>query len=176
MGGTWDLDPEFFLFRVFFLDFFVLWGLVLADRSPPWEWTSFPPLVTAVLITAKGAEPEVADSVTARDCPQKTADIDGLRYSRDDPHHGPGVHTSLYMQVTWDWWLGHLPRSPERARAETSGTDRWVSKRRELPGVAIVNEKKRPHPRDTHHQFSIKLYSQREGWIEEQGGMERIRG
>jgi len=32
--------------------------LVLADRAPPppLEWTSFPPLVTAVLITPEGAE------------------------------------------------------------------------------------------------------------------------
>ena len=54
--------------------------------------------------------PEVADSVDARACPQKTADIDGLRSPPDDPHYGLGpVHTSLYVQVTWDWWLGHLP-------------------------------------------------------------------
>jgi len=45
---------------------------------------------------------------------------------------------------------------PERARADTGGADKWVLKRRELPGFAIVNEKKRPHPWDTHHQFSIK--------------------
>jgi len=45
---------------------------------------------------------------------------------------------------------------PERARAETGGADQWVLKRRELPGFAIVNEKKRLHPWDTHHQFSIK--------------------
>jgi len=53
--------------------------------------------------------PEVADSVDARACPQKTADIDGLRSPPDDPHYGLGpVHTSLYVRVTWDWWLGHL--------------------------------------------------------------------
>jgi len=58
----------------------------------------------------------------------------------------------------WDLFLG----PPERARAETGGADHWVLKRRELPGFAIVNEKKRPHPWDTHHQFSIKtLLSQR---------------
>jgi len=51
----------------------------------------------------------------------------------------------------WDIFLG----PPERARAETGGTDQWVLKRRELPGFAIVNGKKRPHPWDTHHQFSI---------------------
>jgi len=29
-----------------------------------------------------------------------TTDIDGLRYSPDDPHYGPGpVHTSLYVRV-----------------------------------------------------------------------------
>jgi len=52
----------------------------------------------------------------------------------------------------WDIFLG----PPERARAETGGADQWVSKRMELPGFAIVNGKKRPHPRDTHYQFSIK--------------------
>jgi len=52
----------------------------------------------------------------------------------------------------WDIFLG--PR--ERARAETGGADQWVSKRRELPGFAIVNEIKCPHPWDTHYQFSIK--------------------
>jgi len=63
--------------------------------------------------------PEVADSVDARVCPQKTADIDSLRYSPDDPHYGLGpVHTSLYVRVTWDWWLGHLPRSPGTGEGE----------------------------------------------------------
>ena len=32
--------------------------------------------------------------------------------------------------------------------------------RRELPGFAIENEKKRTHPWDTYYQFSLKLYSQ----------------
>jgi hypothetical protein len=45
-------------FGIFLLDFFFLGigpcGLV---PPPPLEWTSFPPLVTAVLITPKGAEP-----------------------------------------------------------------------------------------------------------------------
>jgi len=45
---------------------------------------------------------------------------------------------------------------PERERAETSGVDQSVLKRRELSGFAIVNGRKRPHPWDTHHQFSIK--------------------
>jgi len=49
------------------------------------------------------------------------------------------------------------PGPPERARAETGGADQWVLKRRELPGFAMVNEKKRPHPWDTHRQFSIKI-------------------
>ena len=52
----------------------------------------------------------------------------------------------------WDFFLG----PPEQARAETGGADQWVLKRKELPGFAIVNEKTRPHPWDTHHQFSIK--------------------
>jgi len=51
----------------------------------------------------------------------------------------------------WDIFLG----PPERARAETGGSDQYVLKQRELPGVTIVNEKKRPDPWDTHYQFSI---------------------
>jgi len=47
----------------------------------------------------------------------------------------------------WDIFLG----PPERARAETGGADHWVLKRRELPGFAIVNEKKRAHPWDTQY-------------------------
>ena len=76
-----------------------------------------------------------------RACPQKTADIDGLRYSPDDPHCGPGpVHTSLYVELreTGDWviFLG----SPERARAETGGADQWVLKRSECSGFARVDK------------------------------------
>ena len=54
----------------------------------------------------------------------------------------------------------------ERARAETCGADQWVLKRRELPGFAIVIEKKTPsvsipgilttsseYPGDNHNQF-----------------------
>ena len=57
-GGTWDLDPvDFFLRDFFLLDFLFLGigpcGLV---PPPPLEWTSFPPLVTAVLIKPQGAE------------------------------------------------------------------------------------------------------------------------
>jgi len=50
--------------------------------------------------------PEEADSVDARTCPLMTGDIDGLRYSPDDPQYslGPG-HTCLYVWVheTGDW-------------------------------------------------------------------------
>ena len=89
--------------------------------------------------------------------PQKTADIDGFRYSPDDPHYGlgPSIRLSMFeLRETSDWDIFLGP--PERARTETGGADQWVLKRRELPGFAIVNEKKRPHPWDTHHQFSIK--------------------
>ena len=57
MGGTWDLDPEDFLHQVFFLDFFLM-GIGPCGPVPPLplEWTSFPPLFAAVLITPKGAE------------------------------------------------------------------------------------------------------------------------
>jgi len=58
------------------------------------------------------------------------------------------------LRETHNWDILHGP--PEQARAETGGADQWVLKQRELPGFAIVNEKKRPHSWDTHHQFSIK--------------------
>jgi len=82
----------------------------------------------------------VADSVDARACPQKIADIDGLRYSPDDPHYGLGPVQRLSMfelRETGDWDLFLDPLA--RARAETGGADQWVLKRRELPGVARVN-------------------------------------
>jgi len=41
---------------------------------------------------------EVAHSVDARTCLQKTADIDNFGYSPDDPHYGFGpVHKCLYV-------------------------------------------------------------------------------
>jgi len=52
MGGICDLDPGDFLLRVFSLDFFFMGISPCGPVSPPpLEWTSFPPLVTAVLIT-----------------------------------------------------------------------------------------------------------------------------
>ena len=63
-----------------------------------------------------------------------------------------GLSTRLSMfelRETGDWDIFLGP--PERARAETGGADHWVLKRRELPGFAIVNEKKRAHPWDTHY-------------------------
>ena len=58
---------------------------------------------------------------------EKTADMDGLRYSPEDPYYRLGpVHTCLYVRVRetgdWDLFLGPL----EWARAETGGADRWV--------------------------------------------------
>ena len=58
-GGTWAVDPDGFLLRGFLLDFvvFVLGNWSLRTGTPPaLEGTSFPPLVTAVLITPKGAQ------------------------------------------------------------------------------------------------------------------------
>ena len=71
---------------------------------------------------------EVADSVHARTWSnEKTADMDGLHYSPDDPYYRLGpVHTCLYVRVRetgdWDTFLGPL----EWARVETGGADRWV--------------------------------------------------
>jgi len=68
---------------------------------------------------------------------------------------GLSIRLSMFeLRETGDWDIFLGP--PERARAESGGADQWVLKRRELPGFAIVNEKKCPHPWDTHHQFSIK--------------------
>ena len=88
------------------------------------------------------------------------ADMDGLRYSPDNPYYRLGpVHTCLYVRVRetgdWDLFLGPL----EWARAETGGADRWVLYRRGFPGVARVSSP--PCPWDTHHQFSIKNSTQR---------------
>jgi len=44
------------------------------------------------------------------------------------------------LRETGDWDIFLSP--PERARAETDGADQWVLKRREVPGVAMLNEKK----------------------------------
>ena len=56
-GRTWAFDPDGFLLRGFFLDFPCRgdWSLRTGPPPPP-EWTSFLSLVTAVLITPKGAE------------------------------------------------------------------------------------------------------------------------
>jgi len=68
---------------------------------------------------------------------------------------GLSIRLSMFeLRETFDWDIFLGP--PERARAESGGADQWVLTRGELPGFAIVNEKKRPHPWDTHHQFSIK--------------------
>jgi len=88
---------------------------------------------TQCLVTEAANCFEAADARNARACPQKTAGIDSLRFSSGEPHYGSGpVHTSLYVRVTWDLWLGHLPRSLERARAETGGADQRVLKWREF--------------------------------------------
>jgi len=54
--------------------------------------------------------------------------------------------------------IGHknTPLKNKTGQHNQNQQRKWVSKWRELPGFAIVNEKKRPHPWDTHHQFSIK--------------------
>jgi len=56
MGGTWDLDPDDFLLRGFFGFFFLRIGPCGPVPPPPLEWTPFPPLIAAVVITPKGAE------------------------------------------------------------------------------------------------------------------------
>jgi len=71
---------------------------------------------------------------------KKTADMDGLRYSPDDPYYRLGpVHTWLYVRVreTGDWDLFLVPLEWER---ETGGDDWWVLQRRGFPGVARLNK------------------------------------
>jgi len=70
--------------------------------------------------------PEEVDSVDARTCPQKTADIDGLRYSPDNPHYSFGpVHTCLHVRVhyTVDWDLFRLRGA--RSPGTGEGGDGW---------------------------------------------------
>ena len=93
------------------------------------------------------------------------ADMDGLRYSPDDPQReimlfigkpkgrsmmisnlmtpttalGLSIRLSMFeLRETggWDIFLG----PPERVRAETGGADQWVLKRRECSGFARVNK------------------------------------
>jgi len=64
MGGTWDLDPDDSLLLVLFLIFFFMGiGPCGPVPFPPLEWTSFPPLVTAVLITPKVAVSPGSDRI-----------------------------------------------------------------------------------------------------------------
>ena len=92
--GTWALDPAGFLLGVFFLIFFT---------SGNWSLQHWLETISA---RHRGVADclEVADSIDASTCPQKTADIDGLRYSPDDSRYGLAtVHTSLYVRVRWNW-------------------------------------------------------------------------
>jgi len=65
MGATWDRDPDGFaiLLRVFLAFFFFFFGVgfngdvsLRTNPPPPLEWISSPPLVSAVLLTTKGAQ------------------------------------------------------------------------------------------------------------------------
>jgi len=52
---------------------------------------------------------------------------------------GLSIRLSMFeLRETGDWDIFLGP--PERARAETGGTDQWVLKRRELSGFARVNQ------------------------------------
>jgi len=56
-GGTCPLDPDGFFLLVFSWIFFFYGDLYLrTGPSPPLEWTSFPPLVTEMLIEPKNGE------------------------------------------------------------------------------------------------------------------------
>ena len=75
-----------------------------------------------------------------------------------NPTTALGLSIRLFMfelRETGDW---NVFRGPPNGRGvETGWADQWVWKRRELPGFAIVNEKKRPHPWDTHHQVTVRF-------------------
>ena len=61
MGGTWDRDPDGFLFRVCL---FLTGDVSLrTNPPPPVEWLPFPPLVASVLIAPKGAESPGSDLI-----------------------------------------------------------------------------------------------------------------
>jgi len=49
-GETWDLDPDNFFLRDFFLGFFVGIGPCRLVSPPPLEWNSILPLVAVVVI------------------------------------------------------------------------------------------------------------------------------
>jgi len=52
---------------------------------------------------------------------------------------GLSIRLSMFeLRETGDWDISQSP--PERARAETCGSDQWVIKRRKLPGFARVNK------------------------------------
>jgi len=52
---------------------------------------------------------------------------------------GLSIRLSMFeLRETGDWDI--LLGPPERARAETGGTDQWVLKRREYSGFARVNK------------------------------------
>ena len=53
---------------------------------------------------------------------------------------GLSIRLSMFeLREICDWDI-FLPGPPERARAETSGADQWVLKRRECSGFARVNK------------------------------------
>ena len=115
---------------------------ILFHPRPYWTTSTLPNRPGSALRHREVADyPEVADSVDARTCPQKTADIDSLRYSPDDPHYSFGpVHTCLYVRVTRDCWLLPLPISPATFEGGDWWADHWVLKRREFQGLARVNQ------------------------------------
>ena len=81
--------------------------------------------------------PEVADSVNARTCPQKTVDID----SHVDHHSLLSIRVSIFKFVRLVTVTCSTCRTPdllERVRAEIGGADQWVLKRREFLGFARV--------------------------------------
>jgi len=69
---------------------------------------------------------------------QLTSTVYATRLMTPTTALGLSIRLSMFeLRETGDWdiFLGF----PEPARAETDGPDQWVLKRRELPGVAIVN-------------------------------------
>ena len=58
---------------------------------------------------------------------------------KKERNYGPGpVHTALYVRVAWNWWLGHLPRSPWTGE----GGDWWSWPMGSLPQIVVQPSQK----------------------------------
>jgi len=80
-------------------------------------------------------------------------------WKRESSNFLTSFHGSKEFSETGDWDIFLGPT--EQARAETSGADQWVLKRRELPGLARVNKVTSASLGYPLSVFNKKLYTQR---------------